>query len=275
MENNVETTFALSKADTKDLISMSKDLDGAGSNIISLTVIASGYSRKTSIENAHVATRFLLTGGAYLQLRSVLNSYEAEALSTKADIEKLIGFMEIESAYLQERAKNLDDMLRSFPNDQKIAKQVTDPKDSGSKYLPISTQIIAINTEIYQNRETLARLTDHLNRIEMMNLFLQEASPQTKSQFDGILLIKKYLLIEDVLRKSIPPNNSQAFVALDRLHNKLLKLESRFTKGLEVNTPPVSYKRGPIKAMLEGLTFTFLVSLFSLLGRRLCFQVIK
>jgi len=60
--SNVEATYALSKADTKDLVGISKDLDGAGSSILSLMITAPGYSRKASIENADVASRFLLTG---------------------------------------------------------------------------------------------------------------------------------------------------------------------------------------------------------------------
>ena len=268
-KSNVEATYALSKADTKDLAGISKDLDGAGSSILSLMITVPGYSRKVAIEKADVATRFLLTGGAYLQLRSMLNGYEAEALSAKADVEKLIGSTEIELAYLQGRAKNLDDLLKRFPSDQKIAQQVTDPKDSGAKYLPISTQIIAINTEIYQNRETLARLTDRLVQLEIMNQFLKEASPKAQTQFDGIELIKQYLLIEDALRKSLSPDNLKARAALDQLHSKLLNLEDRFTKGLEANTSPIAYKRGAIKVTLGGMALAFLVALLFLLGRRL------
>ena len=232
-------------------------------------ITAPGYSRKAAIEKADVATRFLLTGGAYLQLRSMFNRYEAEALSAKADVEKLIDSTEIELAYLQGRAKNLDDLLKRFPSDQKIAQQVTDPKDSGAKYLPISTQIIAINTEIYQNRETLARLNDRLVQLEIMNQFLKEASPKAQTQFDGIELIKQYLLIEDALRKSLSPDNLKARAALDQLHSKLLNLEDRFTKGLEANTSPIAYKRGAIKVTLGGILLAFLVALLFLFGQRL------
>jgi len=260
-KSNVEATYALSKADTKDLAGISKDLDGAGSSILSLMITAPGHSRKASIENADVASRFLLTGGAYLQLRSMLNGYEAEALSAKADVEKRIGSTEIELAYLQGRAKNLDDLLKRFPSDQKITQQVTDPKDSGAKYLPISTQIIAINTEIYQNREVLARLTDRLTQLEIMNQFLQEATPKAQTQFDGIGLIKQYLLIEDTLRKALSPDDLKARAALDQLRSKLLKLEDRFTKGLEANTSPIAYKRGAIKVTLGGMALAFLVTL--------------
>jgi len=248
-------------------VGISKDLDGAGSSILSLMITAPGHSRNASIENAGVASRFLLTGGAYLQLRSMLNGFEAEALSARADVEKRIGSTEIELVYLQGRAKNLDDLLKRFPNDQKIAQQVTDPKDSGAKYLPISTQIIAINTEIYQNREALERLTDRLTQLEIMNQFLQEATPKAQTQFDGVALIKQYLLIEDALRKSISPEDLKARAVLDQLRSKLLKLEDRFINGLEENTAPIAYKRGAIKVTLGAMALAFLATVLFLLGQ--------
>lgn len=266
-KSNVETTYALSKADTKDLAGIGKDLEGAGSVISSLIITGSGYSRKTSIENANIASRFLLTGGAYLQLKSMLNGYEADALSAKADVKKRIGSTEIELTYLQRRAKNLNELLKRFPTDQKIAQQTTDPKDSGAKYLPISTQIIAINIEIFQNRETLVRLSDRLTQLEIENRFLQDANAQNPFQFNGVELIEEYVLIEDALRKSISSDDLTTRVALDQLRGKLLKLQDRFTKGLEASTTPTSYKRGVIKLMLGGMALAFLAVLLFLLGQ--------
>jgi len=68
-QKNVVPTYALSKADTKDLAGISKDLDAASTTIINLTLTAGGKSKELVIDNVRSVAKFLRTGGAYLHLR--------------------------------------------------------------------------------------------------------------------------------------------------------------------------------------------------------------
>lgn len=89
-KKNAQPTYALSKADMKDLAAIGEEFDGAATSILSITMTAAGKSRQSALDNAREASHFLLSGGAYLQLRSTLNGYESEAVATKAEVERQI-----------------------------------------------------------------------------------------------------------------------------------------------------------------------------------------
>lgn len=176
---------------------------------------------------------------------------------------------EIELSYLQERLKNLENLLKRFPADQKVAQQVVDPKDSGAKYLPISTQIIAVNSDINANHEALERLKDRVAQIKMLKAFVQGATPLVTQHFDGILLSRELLGLEGQLRAQLQANDLKSQLFLDQLRSRLLGIEVRFTKGLEANTAPNAKKTGMIKATAAGLFIAFFLALLGLLGQGL------
>ena len=265
---NIVPTYAISKADAKDLAEISKDLEGASTTILSLTVKSGGSSKAESIEAVRHATRFVKSGGAFLQIKSILNSYEGEVIGVVADIQNKISAAEIDQAYLKERVKNLDELHKRFPSNAAANQQVVDPKDSGAKYLPLTTQIIAVNNDINQNKESLTRLNDRLNQLALMKQFLVEAVPLADIELDGILLTKSLLSIEEKIRKGLPTIDVKNRQALDLLRSHLLTIETRFTKGLEATTTPISNKTGMIKAVSGGVVGIGFLMLVFLLGRK-------
>ena len=267
-QKNVAPSYALSKADTKDLAGISKDWDAASTTILNLTLTASGSSKEQSINNVREASKFLRSGSAYLQIRSLLNGYESQTVSTVADVQQKITSTQIEMGYQQERAKSLEELHKRFPGGANISGQVVDPKDSGAKYLPISTQIIAVNNDINQSKESLERLQKRLVQIALAKTFLDQAIPLQDQTFDGLALDEQLLAIEANLRSKLvkDDNNGQEF--LDQLHSQLLAIQVRFTKGLEANTAPTSSKKGMIKTTAGGLAAAFFLMLLALLGQR-------
>jgi hypothetical protein len=77
-QNNIKIRYALSKADTKELVGIGKEFDSASSMILSLAVSANSASKEGAINTVKGAANFLCSGGAYLQIRALLNSYERE-----------------------------------------------------------------------------------------------------------------------------------------------------------------------------------------------------
>ena len=273
-QKNITPSYAISKADTKDLAGISKDLDAASTTILSLTVNASGGSKQSSIENVRAAAKFLRTGGAYLQIRNILNSYEGETISAVADIQKRITTTEIDMGYQINRAKALEELHKRFPGNASLASQVVDPKDSGAKYLPISTQIIAVNSDINQSKENLQRLFDRLAQIALVKTFLEEAIPLAEKSFDGLSLDTELLQIEQKLRTKLAKDDVKGQEILDQLHAQLLQVQARFTKGLDANTAPTSSgKKGLIKSTVGGLAGAFFLMLLVLLGQRVWLSI--
>jgi len=69
--------------------------------------------------------------------------------------------------------------------------QVVDAKDSGAKYLPITTQIVAATTDANNLKESLARYKDEESQNIVYRLFVQKAKPLLdKNESDADLGIK-------------------------------------------------------------------------------------
>lgn len=265
---NVMTNYAITKADTKDLATLSKNLDGASTTILSLSIKATGHTREEAIDHVRFAAQFLLQGGAYLQIKSLINGLESETIGTAADIQSKITSTQIELGYLEARAKNLEQLLKRFPGSSGTNQQVIDPKDSSAKYLPLSTQLIAVNTDINLTQENLVRLADRLAQITLIKSFLEQAKPLVEESVNGITITQSLLEEEAKLRASLGRDDAKSRQFLDSLRSSLLTIQSRFTKGLEANTAPIAQKTGMLKSAVAGLMAGLFLALIALIGVR-------
>ena len=264
---NILPTYGMSKADIKELAS-TIGLESASTSIVSVTIIASGSSKNKALEEVHAAKNFLLQGASYLSIKSLLSSQESQLLGAHADIVKKINSTQVELGYQQERLKSLEALAKRFPGDARVISQVVDPKDSGAKYMPISTQIIAANTDINASKESLERLKDAQAQTAVLRTWVKQAAPLVESSYDGLALIKRLMQEEAQLRATLDLKDpkSQAFV--DSLRSTLIEINTRFTNGFEMNTAPTAIKKGMIKTTAGGLAGAFFLMLLVLLGQR-------
>ena len=265
----------MSKADTKDLASTA-GLEAAGTSIVSLTIAAGGSTKGKAIDNARGAKNFLLQGASYLAIKSLFSAQESQLISTDADLEKKINNTQVELGYQQERLKSLESLAKRFPNEQKTISQVVDPKDSGAKYMPISTQIIAANTDINASKESLERLKDAQAQMAILRTWVKQVSPLMNGEsYDGIALTKKLLEQESQLRATLNPSDPKSLAFVDGLRSTLLANDVRFSKGFEMNTAPTSSgKKGMMKSIAGGLVAALFLMLLALLGKRV-WQTVK
>jgi len=272
-QKNAVPSYGLSKADAKDLAGISKDFDGASTTILSFTVNTSGSSKEEAINAAKSAAQFLRTGGAYLQIRSMLNGYEGEVISAAGEIQRKITGTQIEMGYQKQRAKFLEELYKRYPTGSSVGQQVLGPKESGAKYLSITTQIIAANNDIDQSKEVLNRLDDRLAQLALIKVFLDEALPTSQNTYDGLALDKELLAVEAKLREKIGKSDPKQQEILDQIRSQLLMIQARFTKGLEANTAPTADKKGIIKTTAGGLAGGFFLMLLVLSGGRMWLNV--
>ena len=272
-QKNALATYGMSKADTKDLASTA-GLESAGTSIVNIVLTAGGSSRQKALDSVRGAKSFLLQGSAYLTLKSMFSAQEAQLMGADADIAKKINATQIELGYQHERLKSLENLAKRFPSEQKTISQVVDPKDSGAKYLPLSTQIIAVNTDINGGKEVLERLKDQQAQMAALRMWVKQISPLMNSTFDGLALGKQLLEQEAILRASIDPADLKSLVFVDNLRSSLIALEVRFSKGFEVNTAPTSTgKKGMIKSIAGGLAAAFFLMLMALLGQKVWLNI--
>ena len=266
-QKNALATYGMSKADTKDLASTA-GLESAGTSIVSITLTAVGSTRDKAIENARGAKNFLLQGASYLAIKSMFSAQESQLISADAGISQKINAAQVELAYQQERLKSLETLAKRFPGEQRTVSQVVDPKDSGAKYLPISTQIIAANTDINGSKEALERLKDAQTQMAVLRTWVKQVAPLMSSSYDGIALTRQLLEQESQLRATLNPSDPKSLVFVDSLRSSLLANDVRFTKGFEMNTAPTASKKGMIKTTAGGLAGAFFLMLLVLLGQR-------
>jgi hypothetical protein len=268
-QKNALATYGMSKADTKDLASTA-GLESAGTSIVSVTLTAGGSSRDKAIDNARGAKNFLLQGASYLSIKSMFSAQESQLISADANITKKINDAQVELGYQQERLKSLEALAKRFPGEQRTVSQVVDPKDSGAKYLPISTQIIAANTDINGSKESLERLKDAQAQMAVLRTWVKQVTPLLMTaSHDGITLTKQLLDQESQLRATLNPGDPKSLVFVDGLRSTLLANDVRFSKGFEMNTAPTSTgKKGMIKSTAGGLAGLLFLMLLALLGQR-------
>ena len=271
-QKNALLVYGMSKADTKDLASTA-GLEAAGTSIVSLTITAGGSTKDKAIDNARDAKNFLLQGASYLAIRSLFSAQEAQLAIADADIAKKMNATQVELTYQLERLKSLESLAKRFPNDSKVISQVVDPKDSGAKYMPISTQIIAANTDINGSKEALERLKDARAQMAILRIWVKQVTPIMNSSYDGIVLNKKLLEEEAQLRTNLDASDPKALVFVDDLRSKLLANDVRFSKGFEMNTAPTASKKGMIKSTAGGLAGAFFLMLLVLLGGQVLLHI--
>lgn len=237
---SVKPTFSLSKADAKELAVISKQMQESGSSdILNLVVKTRGGSEAEASANAKVATDFIMQGGAYLSVRDAINRYESQVLTVESEMQKKITDSEVELKFLRERAQRLEDLRTRFPANVVVgSQQVVDLKDSNAKYMPISTQIVAVQSDINAAQEDLARMRDKLAQSALLRSFVAKAQEETGKLHNGFALIDQLLKIVDGLRTAASQDDVNAQLVLNTLQADLVKARTFFTKGLEIRLAP-------------------------------------
>jgi chromosome segregation ATPase len=237
--------------------------DSGSDNIVNFVVSATAFSKDRAEQDVAIATRFMQQGVAYLSLQNMVSNYEAQVLNTESELRARITQVRIELKLLQERAKNLENLQRRFPaNSASGSQQVVDLADSNAKYMPISTQLVAVQSDINASEEQLTRMQDQLARIKVTSDFVTPALPLVAKEFNGLALVDQLLKIEADLRKTAPADDSNAQQALNTIQAQLISTKTFFSKGLESRLAPSVRKTfGVIPAAAIGLFLGLLLAL--------------
>jgi hypothetical protein len=126
-----------------------------------------------------------------------------------------------------------------FPGNVVVgSQQVVDLKDSNAKYMPISTQIVAVQSDINAAQEDLARMRDKLAQSALLRAFVAKAQEETGKLHNGFALIDQLLKIVDGLRTAASQDDENAQLVLNTLQADLVKARTFYTKGLEIRLAP-------------------------------------
>lgn len=265
---NITPTYSLTKTDTKDLATISKDLqESGGNNILNLVVHAKGYSKEVAIGNVEMVTAFIKQGSAYLSIKNMINGYESQVLNMDSELQKKILDTEVDLKFMRERSKNLEGLKQKFPQNTAMgSQQIMDLKDSNAKFMPISTQLVAINTDINNTLELLHRMRDQAAQMKVMREFVAKAQPLVAKDTNGLALCDELLGLEESLRGGLVAGDTNGLQMLNSIRASLVGIRTWFMKSLDTDLVPQVTKPGPVMPVIGGVFGGALLALFYSLG---------
>ena len=266
-KKNVVPTYAISKSDAKDLAAIGKELQESGAtSIVNLVIRDANRSKEIAVARTYEIASFIRTGGAFVDTKSLIRHYELEAQALVSTTQKSITNHEVELAHMKKRAENLERLSQRFPGNAGAAVQnVVDAKDSAAKYLPISTQLVAVNTEINNTQEALTRLRDRLAQQQLFDDFLKIAAPALDQERDGMALIETLLAAEQGIRKAIDKTDIRQVQVVDRLSADLIEIRTRYNTSFENPLAPTVHRPTPTLPVALGLVGGSLLTLLVVL----------
>lgn len=267
---NVVPTYSLTKGDTKDLASISKELqESGGTNILNLVVTAKGGSKDAALESVTAATQFIKQGSAYLSIKNLVQGWDYQILNTEAALAKKIADTEVDLRYLRQRAANLESMRQRFPANVTVStQQVVDLKDSSAKYMPISTQLVAVNTDINNANESLERMRNELAQTKVMAEFVAQAKPLVEKSADGLAVVDQLLEVTKSIRAGVASTDTNANQQINNIEAELVGVRTNFQRSLDTDLIPQVSRPGFIQPAAGGLVAGAVLMLVVAVGRR-------
>lgn len=274
-DKNVLPHYAFSKNDSKLLAGTSKEFQDAESTRIQyLAVEGSGRSSEEAGKNLATTVEFIRSGSAYLELKRLVRETDASSAKAESELRQKRLAAEVEMEFLRQKTANLEALRKRFPsNAAGAAGQVLDPKDTAAKYLPLDTQTVAANADIYAVEESLRRLSNAQAQQAVLRSFLDQAIPATEQTKDGVLLGDELLAIIVDLRKQVVMDDLIRQQALTTLESEIRSILVAFDKGLQISVEPEAHRvaRFPLMAALGfiggGLAMLVFVLMRRALGR--------
>jgi len=261
-EKAIKSNVLVTKADSKELLDASA-LNAAGSKISSIEIISKAHSKETAEKKLELTKLFFIDGSALIALRDLVRGYELKAISIDSNNKKKVASAEVELDYLQKRIKNLNELKNQYPSTGSTTGQVVDAKDSGAKYLPLTTQIVAATTDANNLKESLARYKDEDSQNVVYKAFVEKAKPLIEQDGDNPKLSNSLLAMCEQIERGI--NSSIQLIAIEEIKVSLTGIQTSKVYGLrqigDVDIAKPTYEKFITVGLFSGLFFGVLLSI--------------
>jgi hypothetical protein len=264
-KENLKPTFVMSKDDAKEF---QIDKVEQGSTISNFKLSFKGSDKNKNQTDSEEVFNFFIDTFIKIKITELLQKYKTEIQTGQLGLDKKNTEIKNEIDYLKLKAKNLEELKIRFPNNQGTSfNQVLDPKDSASKYLPISTQLVAIYTELNNLNEQLKRSQDGKDALDIKEKFLFEFENINKETKPEAEKVKKLFQIFSDNLMTLEKNNGYKLsttLAYRRLLtdlNDILTVDKLGFEAIdrtsEYATKPISILVGAFSGLMFGIFFAF------------------
>jgi len=250
----------------KDLLTNPKDLEG-GNAILGVLILGSDSTANAVSSNLLTVAQFVRSGGAFLAIESLLGGYEMMLNQDAVQIDERMISLQINAEHLRKQAATLESLRKQFPQPAANGVQTLELKSSDTKYLPLTTQLIAVNADLAENQENLLLLRSKQEELAVLNQFAVAAKALLKNDFDGLKLAQQLLKLQVEIEKGIGNPSLYQKRILGQIKLDLVSIDTRYGVGLEVYQQSAVSRGGMWLFVLGGLILGATLVVFSLLAQ--------
>lgn len=266
-KKNFKVNYAVTKNDLKDFVLES---DSSKDNrIISFTLNANDNSEDGAREKLVNIVDFFKHNSSLVTIKDLLQSYKIDVETKVSELAKNEQASLVEINYMKVKVKNLEELKGRFQqNSSVMSSQFLDPKESGSKYLPINTQLIALYADMAAQYETIERIKDEKSILSYKNKIHEKFKTSLDDGTDGFSFLNN---VREEVKSEIKnisgssQEDMRKVMALKVIESDIASIQSRFKSGLNERTPIQINKNsfakylgiGSVIGIILGLIFSF------------------
>lgn len=263
-KKNFKPTYAITKIDVKDF-----DLNSKDNRIVSFTLNTNDNSEDGAREKLTSIVNFFKHNSSLVIIKDLFQRYKIDVETKASELAKNEQSALVEINYMKAKAKNLEELKGRFQqNSSVISSQFLDPKESGSKYLPINTQLIALYADMAAQNEAIERIKDEKSILAFKNKIHEKFEASLNDGTNGFVFLNNVREEVKLEIKNISGNSQEDMrksMALKGIESEIASIQSRFKSGLSERTPIQINKKsfaknlgiGSVIGLILGLIFSF------------------
>lgn len=211
----------------------------------------------------------IISALALLRYHAFTDAMLAQVLGLEAKTSAELGALSLKLNVLERQRERLIRLNQEYPNSSAQWMGIVD-KDM-SKYLPIPTQLIAINIDIDQVKEQMSAVKLEQEQNAINREFATEATKILNKEYSNKVVGEQILSLEKTVRMRIKSGDVHRIIALDRILAQLLTIIS--INDSQIKEAPAFISKAPtllkdgIKGAGLGLALALLLSVLMLLLR--------
>lgn len=201
----------------------------------------------------------IISSLALLRYHAFTDALHTQALGLEAKTSADLGVLGLKLNVLERQRERLIRLNQEYPNSSAQWIGVVD-KDM-SKYLPIPTQLIAINLDIDQIKEQMSTVKLEQEQNAINREFAKEAARILYKEYSNRTAGEQLLNLENTMRMGLKSGDVHRLIMLDRIRAQLLTILSINDGQIKEAPAFISKAPNPLKAGIKGAGLGLAVAL--------------
>ena len=255
---SVKINYAITRLDIKDLVGSTEI---KGGNILNLQVTWIGKDANSVKDNIVKVVDFINYSTPYIMSKDLLEKYNSAIFISEVETKKKLHEAQFELVIAERRLVNLEEMQKRFPSGS-FSVNLADFKEWNTKFLPISSQIIAAKSDIFAFQEAIKQTQVRFDQDKTINEFINAANTLISKEKNSKNLVDELLVVEEQFRVKVPKDDLIKMIALDKIRLDLVNIKAK--SNLHINKqffPTIERTSTLMAAVVKGFFGGFFMAL--------------